>query len=116
VVCAGKIYKKLNLTSQAMMNFSLALDLKPTVTDVNHIKSAIEAGRAAGRDRGGALALLCSLALAAYKHSSSLPIANAAKTYSGALPLPNPQNRVSRGVVDGGLGHHLSSTVHSLME
>jgi len=42
VVCAGKIYKKLNLTSQAMMNFSLALDLKPTVTDVNHIKSAID--------------------------------------------------------------------------
>jgi hypothetical protein len=40
--CAGKIYKKLNLTSQAMMNFSLALDLKPTVTDVNHIKSAID--------------------------------------------------------------------------
>jgi anaphase-promoting complex subunit 3 len=38
----GKIYKKLNMHNQAMVNFSIALDLKPPSTDVNLIKSAIE--------------------------------------------------------------------------
>ncbi|KAK3253653.1 Cell division cycle protein 27 [Cymbomonas tetramitiformis] len=38
----GKIYKKLDRTKQAMLNFSTALDLKPASSDVNLIKSAIE--------------------------------------------------------------------------
>jgi len=38
----GKIYKKLDLPDQAMVNFSVALDLKPASGDVNLIKSAIE--------------------------------------------------------------------------
>ena len=38
----GRIYKKLNLPEEAMVNFSTALDLKPASGDVNLIKSAIE--------------------------------------------------------------------------
>ena len=38
----GRIYKKLNLPEEAMVNFSTALDLKPVSGDVNLIKSAIE--------------------------------------------------------------------------
>ena len=38
----GRIYKKLGLADQAMVNFSVALDLKPASADVNLIKSAIE--------------------------------------------------------------------------
>jgi anaphase-promoting complex subunit 3 len=38
----GRIYKKLDLPDQAMVNFSVALDLKPASSDVNLIKSAIE--------------------------------------------------------------------------
>ena len=38
----GRIYKKLGLADQAMVNFSVALDLKPASSDVNLIKSAIE--------------------------------------------------------------------------
>lgn len=38
----GRIYKKLGLQDQAMVNFSVALDLKPASADVNLIKSAIE--------------------------------------------------------------------------
>jgi len=38
----GRIYKKLGLADQAMVNFSVALDLKPASSDVNLIKNAIE--------------------------------------------------------------------------
>ena len=38
----GRIYKKLDLPDRAMVNFSVALDLKPAAADVNLIKSAIE--------------------------------------------------------------------------
>ena len=38
----GRIYKKLGLADRAMVNFSVALDLKPASADVNLIKSAIE--------------------------------------------------------------------------
>eukprot|EP00250_Pteridium_aquilinum_P028141 c36647_g1_i1 orf=92-2434(+) len=38
----GKIYKRLNMSEQAMHHFCIALDLKPSTADVNLIKSAIE--------------------------------------------------------------------------
>ncbi|KAK3246551.1 Cell division cycle protein 27 [Cymbomonas tetramitiformis] len=38
----GKIYKKLDKANQAMVSFSIALDLKPSSSDVSLIKSAIE--------------------------------------------------------------------------
>mmetsp|Transcript_7008 Transcript_7008/g.25848 ORF Transcript_7008/g.25848 Transcript_7008/m.25848 type:complete len:818 (-) Transcript_7008:193-2646(-) len=38
----GKIYKKLDQVDRAMVNFSIALDLKPSSADINQIKSAIE--------------------------------------------------------------------------
>ena len=38
----GRIYKKLGLQEKAMINFSIALDLRPSNADVNSIKSAIE--------------------------------------------------------------------------
>ncbi|XP_030473195.2 cell division cycle protein 27 homolog B-like isoform X1 [Syzygium oleosum] len=38
----GKIYKSQNMHSQAMLHFGLALDLKPSATDVATIKAAIE--------------------------------------------------------------------------
>ncbi|KAF8031265.1 hypothetical protein BT93_D0458 [Corymbia citriodora subsp. variegata] len=38
----GKIYKSRNMHSQAMLHFGLALDLKPSATDVATIKAAIE--------------------------------------------------------------------------
>ena len=38
----GKIYKKLDQVDRAMINFSTALDLKPSSADINQIKSAIE--------------------------------------------------------------------------
>ncbi|KAL3694343.1 hypothetical protein R1sor_007994 [Riccia sorocarpa] len=38
----GKIYKRLDLPERAMYHFCIALDLKPSTTDVNLIKIAIE--------------------------------------------------------------------------
>ncbi|KAK3433166.1 hypothetical protein EUGRSUZ_D00685 [Eucalyptus grandis] len=38
----GKIYKSRNMHSQAMLHFGLALDLKPSATDVATLKAAIE--------------------------------------------------------------------------
>jgi anaphase-promoting complex subunit 3 len=38
----GRIFKKLEMPNRAMLNFSLALDLKPSSADVNSIKAAIE--------------------------------------------------------------------------
>jgi anaphase-promoting complex subunit 3 len=38
----GKIFKRLDLGEEAMGAFTTALDLKPSSTDVNLIKSAIE--------------------------------------------------------------------------
>lgn len=38
----GRIYKKLGLQEKAMINFSIALDLRPSNADVNSIKGAIE--------------------------------------------------------------------------
>lgn len=38
----GKIYKRTNMYDKAMLNFGLALDLKPPATDVATIKAAIE--------------------------------------------------------------------------
>jgi hypothetical protein len=38
----GKIYKRLQRLDDAMSHFCTALDLKPSSTDVNLIKSAIE--------------------------------------------------------------------------
>ncbi|KAM7505835.1 hypothetical protein LguiB_004739 [Lonicera macranthoides] len=38
----GKIYKRRNMHDQAMLHFGLALDLKPSATDVATIKAAIE--------------------------------------------------------------------------
>jgi anaphase-promoting complex subunit 3 len=38
----GRLYKKLGKTSLALTHFNHALDLKPTSTDQNLIKSAIE--------------------------------------------------------------------------
>ena len=38
----GRIYKKLGIQEEAMINFSVALDLHPANTDVNSIKNAIE--------------------------------------------------------------------------
>ncbi|KAL2633353.1 hypothetical protein R1flu_004832 [Riccia fluitans] len=38
----GKIYKRLDLPERAMYHFCIALDLKPSTTDVNLIKVAIE--------------------------------------------------------------------------
>ncbi|GAQ84112.1 DNA-binding cell division cycle control protein [Klebsormidium nitens] len=38
----GKIFKKLDNPDKAMLNFSTALDLKPSNADVNQIKAAIE--------------------------------------------------------------------------
>lgn len=38
----GKVYKKLKKLDMAHIHFSHALDLKPTSTDQNLIKSAIE--------------------------------------------------------------------------
>ena len=35
----GRIYKKLNEPNRAMVNFSIALDLKPSSSDVNLIKA-----------------------------------------------------------------------------
>ncbi|XP_022880290.1 cell division cycle protein 27 homolog B-like isoform X1 [Olea europaea var. sylvestris] len=38
----GRIYKRRNMYDRAMLNFGLALDLKPSATDVAAIKAAIE--------------------------------------------------------------------------
>lgn len=38
----GKIYKRRNMHEKAMLNYGLALDLKPSATDVATIKAAIE--------------------------------------------------------------------------
>jgi anaphase-promoting complex subunit 3 len=38
----GKIYRRLDQTDKALMYFSTALDLKPSSSDINMIKSAIE--------------------------------------------------------------------------
>ena len=38
----GKAYKRLNRVDQAMIHFSMALDLKPSSADTNKIKAAIE--------------------------------------------------------------------------
>ncbi|KAL1834007.1 hypothetical protein ACET3Z_003658 [Daucus carota] len=38
----GKIYKRCNMHDKAMLHFGLALDLKPSATDVATIKAAIE--------------------------------------------------------------------------
>ncbi|KAJ8750661.1 hypothetical protein K2173_015842 [Erythroxylum novogranatense] len=38
----GKIYKRRNMHEMAMLNFGLALDMKPSATDVATIKAAIE--------------------------------------------------------------------------
>jgi len=38
----GRIFKKLEMPNRAMLNFSTALDLKPSSADVNSIKAAIE--------------------------------------------------------------------------
>ncbi|KAL5768764.1 hypothetical protein ACOSP7_015309 [Xanthoceras sorbifolium] len=38
----GKIYKRCNMHEKAMLHFGLALDLKPSATDVATIKAAIE--------------------------------------------------------------------------
>uniref|UniRef100_A0A7N0U2G3 Uncharacterized protein n=1 Tax=Kalanchoe fedtschenkoi TaxID=63787 RepID=A0A7N0U2G3_KALFE len=38
----GRIYKRLNMHDKAMLHFGLALDLKPSATDVATIKAAIE--------------------------------------------------------------------------
>ncbi|XVE98099.1 hypothetical protein REPUB_Repub03eG0076200 [Reevesia pubescens] len=43
-VCAlmGKIYKRRNMHEKAMLHFGIALDLKPSATDIATIKAAIE--------------------------------------------------------------------------
>jgi len=38
----GRIYKKLGLPDKAMINFSVALDLRPSTADTNAIKNAVE--------------------------------------------------------------------------
>ncbi|KAG6735776.1 hypothetical protein POTOM_061560 [Populus tomentosa] len=38
----GRIYKRRNMHEKAMLHFGLALDLKPSATDVATIKAAIE--------------------------------------------------------------------------
>ncbi|PKI38223.1 hypothetical protein CRG98_041393 [Punica granatum] len=38
----GMIYKRLNMNDKAMLHFGLALDLKPSATDVATIKAAME--------------------------------------------------------------------------
>ena len=38
----GKVYKRLDRVDQAMIHFSMALDLKPSSADTNKIKAAIE--------------------------------------------------------------------------
>ncbi|CAM8977687.1 unnamed protein product [Rhodiola kirilowii] len=38
----GRIYKRLNMHDKAMLHFGIALDLKPSATDVATIKAAIE--------------------------------------------------------------------------
>ena len=38
----GRIYKKLGMQDKAMINFSVALDLRPSTADTNAIKNAVE--------------------------------------------------------------------------
>jgi len=38
----GRIYKKLGMHDKAMINFSVALDLRPSTADTNAIKNAVE--------------------------------------------------------------------------